>query len=1397
MIPISDTFFKNLTFISYFRYVTIQRGEETTEASLFTPDDSLNQVGDSAIDLAHNTEFLFSLAKFKKSHNRVKRSIDNVAIIYPSDTPITVSPTSKKPSLIVSNDISIVYPQSYNPRDDRQSFESFLTAGDLYKPAATILPVNDLTTTSFSTSMILSSSSTLPLNSTTNQSLEPSTPLDTTIVTTTEFSQETSNSEIEITTALDSETTTISENEKEENTERVPENENNEEEDDYDDWGVVVSVVKSVSESDSSVKLIQHETTPVAEYSETTTVKDEATTMHHQLPDNRTVKPKSLPFKNQSTNILHPFLTANKISNNNSTFGHHKIHPFLHQIKSPNQATTKGITHAPKNLTTGTTKISTNITTTSTQPTNIKATGLFNRFSFLNKGKRPELATPAKTTAQPVSSQTIPSKLKSLTSRLSGFKRPSFRPSSFRKHESDDLSNDIEDDEKSKSTTVSPYSLKKNSFLNRFKSKHSFLKHGSDKEGSSSTKEPPKLIDKPRPKRLPSPFGGTRPDSLFKPRPNRLFSSHHDDSKPTTTTEKQTVGDIIAQLNGDTEEDDKQSVTLRPHSFKPKSGGSSKIREHLLAELAKEKEDSDSETQSDMDKSSNEKSKNKALNLSKPIKKSNSLSRLPKTRLTSLDRKHLSPLSGRTRLKTRSKLTTTENPVDVTNVGETMGTKKILSEKTLLNKLGVTVVNTPRGHVTDVTHDSPGTEVEFVHDRESLTTIQLEDSSTNSPFQVLLDGSDDLEVDEEHEDHVHELVHEHHPEIHFRHLQPDVNPTETTASTNAPTLDMFLPTMLAHSDDDETVETVVVKEVTAPAFLPTPEQKKTEVKAEVKTDERTLTRSRGRSRYRPRPSSSSRSSSASQRTAIAEQRSKRVQLRRRNRVEVDTKTEKSDSDSDKKSEEVRQPSNDRRTLSRTRSRFRSASSSPSSNSESTTKGSSPARFSNPRRFRSRARTSVNRDNQSPKSKSTANLRTRSRGLRIRTTTEKEPESEEVEQQTPSQAVDVPPVTTSVPATEQSSTVEDGNVDILEGKFTSIDVDTTTEGVVTNLTINSIENEENSEEDQSETTVSDEVSTLRPGKFKPKFGAETRNKLREKLRQELMNNKTASNEGKNNLATVDKGDTEPLKDHLAGFIDLDTEFSDSDFDIDPTIIEAPTTAIIDFNNEAYSSFQGPYQVRSQRRAHLDDEFADAFKFRKNFPKKKRSHNSHRRQGADLLRFGRSTVTETITTEKHDSENLPPKPFLLRGGKGYKKNLIENNLSVENNFAAFRSGFPLGENSEDKISGPHINLNERFNFEDVIPSVTHDASEKSDKTNIYLDTESSTTFAPNILTTNSLNLPSKSFKSKVLKKGLRLKLKSRKFPKQIINQSEVKSVTPTNNDKVDSKRPSIYGSCFRFA
>ena len=1237
--------------------------------------------------------------------------------------------------------------------------------------------------------MTLSSTSTNH-SSTTNQYLDP-TP--TFVPTTAEipdnqpttFTTTSPNAE---TTNLYSEVTITKEHNNENEEESVNRNFN----DDYEDWGVVVSVVKSVSESDTSVKLIQQkETTHPLGYQETIeTNREEPTTTMPQLSrDNVTLKPKVLPFKNN----IHPFLlSTTEISKSNSTFGHQKTHPFLHQIKVPIQATTKGVTDTLKNVTV-------NNATTSPSTSSTLATGLFNRFSFLNKGKRPDFTPKSQqsstsTDSTPPSSTSSLSKFKSLSSRLAGFRRPSFRPSSFKKpslKEKEDISNEIGDTEKPK-TTKSTFSFKKSNFLNRFKNKNTLLRSSTSNQDSNSIKESSKLVEKPRPKRLPSPFGGTRPESLFKPRSHRLFghspASERTEDSHSTSTEKQTVGDIIKQLNGDTEEED-QPVTLRPHSFKPKFGVSSKIREHLLAELAEVKDDAEN---SEVSVSSTE-----------SVSKTSSVPRVTPTRLSGLDRKHLSPLSsGRTRLRSRSKFHPTGSDTIKINDGS-----NDLTESSLSGKLGVTVFSPPRAnHVSEarVTHDSLGTEVDIVHDRETLTTKELENSSTDSPFQVLLEASNDnndanLMDDEDHDDHVHDLVHEHHPEIHFRHLNPDVLPTAALDTVNTDDTDtapdLFLPTMPAHVDESLEVVKNSVPEATAASFLPTVDQDEVTQGAVAPT----VARSRGRSRYRARTSPSRPSSSSSSRAAIAEKRRNRVQIRRRNRVEAGGDV----TDSEESENSSQAPGNRRVVTQRQRPRFRSRSGSPRSDSAeaespSSSKSSGSSRFTNPRRLRSRSRTA---SSQSRAPELRAAGRTRGRGRLVsRITTEREPEVESE--------------LSEIAVTENAVTdidIEDKQEQILQGKFTTVEIETTTEGVVTTLTLND-NNEENSEYDQNTTeqVSTDEISTLRPGKFKPKYGSETRNKLREALRQELLANKTAAENPVSQpiiedgilskLEAIDNGKDEPV---------FDAEFSD--FDIDPTIVEAPTTAIISFDDEDYH-FSSQPQSRAQRRISEDTDQDDVSRSlqRRNMPKKKRSHNSKQRHSFDfrrrhkyqrksgLLRSGRSTLgdihitsagvtepasksTEVMNNEeKYGDKAVPiPTPFLLKGGKGYSKGLLENHL-IDNQFSAFRPGIPNSNNQRKdyKVSGPNVDLNLNYSAKkqnskklkkkysdsgDNKPSVEKKAAGNV-KNDIYLDLDfSSTTYAPNTLTTNAISDSEKS-KKLLSSKQFKTKFRLRKAPQK---------------------------------
>merc|ERR1712025_260782 len=115
------------------------------------------------------------------------------------------------------------------------------------------------------------------------------------------------------------------------------------------------------------------------------------------------------------------------------------------------------------------------------------------------------------------------------------------------------------------------------------------------------------------------------------------------------------------------------------------------------------------------------------------------------------------------------------------------------------------------------------------------------------------------------------------------------------------------------------------------------------------------------------------------------------------------------------------------------------------------------------------------------------------------------------------------------------------------------------------------------------------------------------------RQELLKNQTASavkdveNISDIKASTNKVDDSEDIHNNFSDLPVFDTEFSD--FDIDPTIVEAPTTAIIDFENDDYFDslpFSQP-QSRSQRKINEVD-IPNRFSQRKNMPKRKRSHNS---------------------------------------------------------------------------------------------------------------------------------------------------------------------------------------------
>ena len=1357
-----------------FRYVTIQRDSGTTPTP-DTIDDSINQVGgDFLLEKSENLfDTEFSLAKLKKK-SRVKRA--DVDIIYPSDSSF---PEILEPQIIlpVSNEVSYVFPETYNPRGGRQNNIDIVEPVQALNPyivePAILEPVTSnliLTTSSLETSTLPTSfSSTLVTTTTTNPSSESSskpTPdnfpqvtetsessqtqssihlIDTTVVSTKEPQSIPTTRATEIHTTLD-----IEKFEQD-----VKDNEIDDDFDDYEDWGVVVSVVKSVSESDSSITLIQHQTTPLSkeEPKETTTVIDDITTLKMLTSDYPSTSTKETSYEKEKTTILPPFKSHpfnNSHKNSSSQLSPKKVHPFLNQIKSLNSSpgisnhlTTNGITIVPWNTTTSFGNSNISSPTQSVITTPATAPSLFGRFNFLNKGKRPDFKSAIKTTKSTTLSNNQTSSstdvltitastlkpatkessfLKSIQSRLLSKRRPfnSFlsKKNYKKSHEdvSDKISNEISVTEKTKTTSETASLPTKSSFSNRFSKKNrpSFRRPSLGKSFSehltTTTKVPSSIIEKPRSKRLPSPFTGIRPLSFKKPRPfsNRFFKSHTTDEptspqnsdQSSTTTEKQTVGDIIAQLNGESDVEDKP-VTLRPKAFKPKSGSSNKIRAKLQAELAEVKKESGNDLNIHEIVDTHQVKESTSPSTPVTIRKFNresTLQRILPTRISNTERKSLASqrfsaknnLQSRPRLRSRTKLQTTTSPTTTAesfaDVQEETNPETVLTENDIMDKLGLTVVRTEQ---PDTTIDSEELEVkgivDIVHDGESLTTSENEVLPTQSPFQVLIDDNENLD---ESDDHVHDLVHEHHPEIHFRHLKPDLLPEEPRLSTqeigSGVTIDisdivdethstsneMFLPTTLPPSEKPvEVAETNEKVPATAQAFLPTVDK--------APTGGFLPTVSRASSRFR----GSSRRTSATEPSppSVSQSRRDKVKFRRRNRIESKASSNQ-ETETSRPRESVAVPRT--RTRTRTRTRSRVASEKKEDNleekEEDEDKKTVPSRrITNPRRLVSRARSKsapVFRANTSsrPRTSFRNNQRLRVRGGGRRST--EAPETTEITERH------------AVVSSTVKNDFEDETEKSLEGKFTTVDVEGledpatvvepvhTTEGVDSTLTINI--HEETTEVVGS--TVTEEVSTLRPKKFKPKFGSATRDKLRERLREQLINNKTKSvevetsevneSEDEEKLPTEDSEKDMPddilttnspkfepkfgsstrdkLREQLREQLEneklkkedtgdpaneqvFDSAFSD--FDI-TSQKEAPTTARISFDKENFIEIEevspSQPQRRSQRRiSHKTAQGPLVTRVRSRNQLRKRSNNSH------LRHRKRSQSYNTINQQIH--------------------------------------------------------------------------------------------------------------------------------------------------------------------
>ena len=1039
-----------------FRYVTVDRirGGVTPATTEFTS----NQVGVHAVDLD---------TLVAQHHTRLRREVN---IVYPSDSPQPLLPSSPSSSLAQSplkqvNQVSYIYPQSYSPPDPSpSSLPSSPASPSTVFPSSSSLPSSPPSPSSslpYSPEATLSSSLMTSSSYLSSSSLPPSTTTTTTRARTTEA------------------------------------------EFDYSDWEMVVNVVKSVSVSDDSVLIVTNEptgqttvdndfdTTPVMTTTvstptttttrTTTTILKTTTTTTATTPAVTTAKEEKLAgnrtrFGSRRPSVgpsikIHPFLSKfNKEKTSSTTTASpttealkttkDAAHPFLNQIKSTEK--TKGNATVKTTAPTTTTAAK----TTATTPLTTTRTSLFGRFSFLNRNR------PQKEENKPAETKPSPTKdtKRKKPSFFNSFKnRPVYGKSKLPKSSSQ-KSNEEEEivlkenitDVKNENQTPSEESSQES--LSSELSKPSFKRTGGLLSSLTRSKLPSSsTVEKPRPKRLPPPFSSSR-NSLFGPRRPLSFSAlskkittteasstDRAESTPASsssnTTEKQT-SDIFAQLNGKDKSKD-EAVTLRPRAFKPKFGSGNAIRAKLKAELAKGENGSES-YESKIENGDNNR-KEETTPSSTAVAKT--LPRVLPTRVRGLPRTRPSlprPAPSRTRLPSKPRSfssfrnrpstqqqTTTDKPNPVVK-----DTSNIVFRPTVVspdNNAGVT-----QNRNVEVSVDS-------MHANDAKKDKML---TTKSPFQVLEDSVDDQ---------THMLVTDHHPEIHFRHLKPDLLPTEPRETTvfdmleetiddREVTHEMIIPTTLTPRLLNKIPSTAeaFLPTITEEMFLPTINQAAapapTPARASTKPQGRRL-RGRGRARTAvKRPVATARPSVGEIRKPQESLRNRPTRLRTRSRVRSQTeKPEELDTEFTAATEvkEAPRSSFGRRPISRSRSNF------------------------------------IRTPETKPRKVVRPNTRLRIRGGgRKRTTTTQATTAAETEA---SSAVTDAPSTTL--QEETSSQKVKGNV-----------VDSTS--VFTVEPTDSVDTMLNVVRDQD---LDSEKSTLRPGTFVPKQGSDA---VRAKLRQEL-------------------------------------------------------------------------------------------------------------------------------------------------------------------------------------------------------------------------------------------------------------------------------------------------------
>ena len=1187
--------------------MTIQRGRGTTEE----PEDVEDKVGGRTHSTNADTELvtLAKLYRILEANRRVRRDIQT-HIVYPSAY-IETPQSNFKVVLPISNNVEYVFPESYHPspKSGYQVVEptTILPQTTPYPPILTTQPTPTQTTTT--TNLPTHPSSTLTLPSTPNISKRVTTLPDSwsTSLPATQMKFSDVNQPVTLPGVLVEDTT---------------ENKLKEVDSDYENWGVVVSVVKSVSESDNKVTVIipmttetPSETTPEDIF--TTSMPPDKTT-HISTTKSRTHPPH--PFLTSTT---HPMLVPPQNRTKTAKAISHKIHPFLSQIKSAKPTTPfkpqpTGISIVAVNTT-----LPTSPSTTSTSATTVAGPpSLFGRFNFLNKKTARPALKPASTTAITASSPSnapspnLPNPstgtnfLRSFKSRL--LNRPAFKTPSkkaFLKQKKSfskpiqALANEVSGTVPTKTTQATTRkSLSRFSGIKRpsFQRKSLY-----QPRTQSVTRQPAHLVEKARTKRLPPAFS----PGLLKPRLSSRFKTPHpkisdleededSEEEPVSVAPEgqQTVGELLAALQGEPVNDD--PVTLRPHSFKPKSGRSNQIREKLNAQLEElEDEDKGSEENSkEMDSTPTTTLPSTSVGLHSLV--------LP-TRLTgarapgrsrfqlrkkgpkatrrreggSNQRKPQATGIPQTRLRHRVRPTTTTPSTDTTT-----NAVHIITEVDMMDKLGMTVVSSERPDTTE--------------DRSQTSPV----APTQSPFQVL------LESDAEHEDHANHLATKHSPEIHLRLLHTD-RPIELPRASQADlTLAPFLPT----------IETFVPKRLPVPeTFLPTmaevrpTESFTTRVHTSSTLPEPSTTtaapsrgRSRSRSRHRLAPAKVHNSAAVS--TAEEPQNPPpRTTNRRLVRPRTRTRARVTSVIPEEKQQEVKQEptaprarvASPRRLVSRPRSQGPAPAFRPNSGSRSQARSRSQAgsrsRVINQRlRIRGGSRSTTAKPeageeviDSSIKGKVVETKLVTNEGVVTSEPVEEAvvttPESilvttESVVVKT-EDAIMTTEVTTDVTTEDAVVAIEDDVVTIEDAVVTTEDTVLTTSKDFKIEIVDSAEEDEKQVEmkkevfeeekpiEEEETLVvveshEEEASTRRP--FRPKFGADARNKLREKLRQQLSDNK--SDKGEKEVAKNDAMNDEPIFD--SSFSDFDRDVSQHDLEVritpPPSVAERRTGRLLE-------------------------------------------------------------------------------------------------------------------------------------------------------------------------------------------------------------------------------------------